>query len=122
MPEINLTRFTLQSAFDTAYNGVIAQGGPSMDEAGTCLYRGPNGRKCSLGHLILDEEYDPNWDKKGGAAASGLPLTGGVTLYRLVEKMQEAHDYAAKAEDFMGLFENLMSQVAKDFNLTIPQA
>ena len=58
---------TKQETFDIAVRGVILQGGPSVrnTESGRrCVYRGPNGRKCGVGHLISDEYYNPDSDKK----------------------------------------------------------
>lgn len=54
---------TPQEAFDIAAKGIQAQGGRSVDEDDVCLYRGPNGCKCAVGHLIPDDLYDPKMEK-----------------------------------------------------------
>lgn len=52
-----------QEAFETVVRGLYAQGGPSFDDLhhgpGICKYRGAEGRKCAVGHLIPDEKYVP---------------------------------------------------------------
>lgn len=37
-----------------------------------CQYRGPNGTKCAIGHLIPDEMYDPVFESKSGEYLTGL--------------------------------------------------
>lgn len=47
----------LQKLFNEAGEKVIAQGRQSIDKSSnTCVYRGPNGIKCAVGHLITDEQ------------------------------------------------------------------
>lgn len=46
-----------QKIFDTVWNGIVSQGGASIDPVTvTCLYRGPNGRKCAAGWMIPNEK------------------------------------------------------------------
>ncbi len=49
-----------QLVLDSA-KGVINQGVRSSN-AITCLYRGPNGAKCAIGHLIPDNLYKSSFD------------------------------------------------------------
>jgi hypothetical protein len=50
-----------QALFDISINGVIEQGGRSVNNQGSCVYREPySKRKCAVGHLIPDDEYTPN--------------------------------------------------------------
>lgn len=49
---------TRQEIFNTVWNGLKSQGFECSAHNGTCLYRGPNGRKCAAGWLIPDEEFD----------------------------------------------------------------
>lgn len=42
----------LQEAFDTMVRKVWEQNRPSTWDNGVCAYRGPNGTKCAVGHLI----------------------------------------------------------------------
>lgn len=59
---------TLQEVFDLAVGELLRQGAisrgipPSKSGCGRptiCLYRGPGGLKCPVGHVILDEFYAP---------------------------------------------------------------
>lgn len=46
-----------QELFDKAVTGILKQGGPSVDSdcMNGCVYRGPHGLRCAIGHLIEDE-------------------------------------------------------------------
>ncbi len=53
---------TEQDIFDFVCVKLVEQGGPSRGlRRGqlTCLYRGPNGRKCAAGHFIPEKRYVP---------------------------------------------------------------
>ena len=99
-----------QQFFDTAIAGIIAQGGPSIDDKGNCLYRAPDGCKCALGHLIADEDYDPDFeDKVPSTAASSHPLNLALGLTTFEDRnfaaaLQGVHDCASKLPDFMPAF------------------
>lgn len=58
----------LQTFFDTAIAGIVAQGGPAFNKADqVCQYRVtmPDGstRKCAIGQHIPDASYHPSMDK-----------------------------------------------------------
>lgn len=73
----------LQTLFDKAVGGVLAQGkgsvrrtkGPMKLE---CAYRAEGGLKCAVGHLIADEHYKPMFEG-GGIKADG-PVREAVEL------------------------------------------
>lgn len=46
----------LEEMLNQVREGVIKQGEPSI-LGDTCRYRGPNGLKCAVGHIIPDEIY-----------------------------------------------------------------
>lgn len=51
---------TKQETFDIVVKALRKQGRRSIDISGKfCVYRGPEGRKCAVGHLIPDELYYP---------------------------------------------------------------
>lgn len=52
---------TLQEQFNTVVRGLAKQEWRQSREpvVGECLYRHPDGRRCSIGHLIPDEKYEP---------------------------------------------------------------
>jgi len=96
----------LQQIFDTGVAGILAQGGYSYDAGGHgCLYRGPNGCKCALGHSIPDDGYDPSLE--GDAPRFSASLGNEVLLARLLGAESEAectilrdfqiiHDFCAR--------------------------
>jgi len=57
---------SVQKLFEDAIIPVIEQGGPSYFRVfiNSCRYRGPNGRKCAIGHLIPDELYNEKIEDK----------------------------------------------------------
>lgn len=48
-----------------AITGVIKQGRKSYGKDDVCAYRGPEGLKCAVGHLIDDKFYDIGLEGKG---------------------------------------------------------
>lgn len=50
-----------QEVFDFVVKMLHGQGGKSTNGL-ICMYRAANGRKCALGWLIPDEEYDPKME------------------------------------------------------------
>lgn len=52
---------TAQEVFDAVATHLLTQNARSVteDSPGTCLYRGPEGRKCAIGALIPDSLYRP---------------------------------------------------------------
>ena len=77
---------TMQNMFDTAVKGIIKQGKPSIVKKhggpGVCRYRGRNGLKCAIGHLITDSKYSA---KLEGISLLGNNLDGGVAIDRILE-------------------------------------
>ena len=75
---------------------VYDQGEVSANSNGTCLYRGPRGLKCAIGHLIPDESYDISLENKCPVvksvqkAVQTRPMSS--TRAKLLEKLQECHD------------------------------
>lgn len=87
-----------QATLDKVYNGIFAQGGPSVNEAGFCKYRGINGRKCAGGQLINDDQYDESFEGKivGGGSNYKLNSTlieNGYTDLIFIRDLQKCHDY-----------------------------
>lgn len=85
-----------QEMFDTVSLGLARQGGPARNKNGLCVYRGPDGRKCALGHLIADDEYQIDMEEKGVA---GLVKTGLLPVRLMGHEaflydLQQAHDHA----------------------------
>ncbi len=93
-----------QEVFNKVVRGLHLQGGPSIGDGG-CLYRGPNGRKCGIGHLITDEHYDRNIE--GNMAASGDVINCvRKSLNALIETEEDFSFLVAlqKVHDAQGVF------------------
>jgi hypothetical protein len=84
-----------------------------------CRYRGPNGTRCAVGHLIADEFYDPAFE--GGHVAStpilmavskSYPLVVDIeSMYQTLSRLQEAHDVAAlHKENFIEEFKRRLEK------------
>lgn len=110
-----------QKVFNIGVMGIISQGGPSMDVLGCCRYRGDNGCKCIIGHLIDDSAYRSAIEckliadscVKNALTDSGLKF--GLGDIRFLERMQMIHDNAAHmardvgTEFFYNFAENIQS-------------
>lgn len=130
-----------QEFFDTTVIALRAQGGPSINEKGVCLYRGPNGRKCAAGIHITDEEYDPRMDPQKLHTLLAERAVGGKWAWlssdhvlrlhwRLAGQLQGAHDKAARAikpeenmairegAEFFEVLEPELRSIARDYGLT----
>ena len=94
---------TRQETFDTVTAALIKQGEPSigLNAAGkyTCLYRGPHGRRCAVGHLLDDSIYQPNLEGCGVEGRVGALLRERGHDDELLARMQEDHDTAAEHDD-----------------------
>jgi hypothetical protein len=53
-----------EEMFYKASKGLLEQGDTSTIN-GKCRYRGPEGRKCGVGHLISDEQYSEDMEGRG---------------------------------------------------------
>lgn len=83
-----------QEIYDKVAEALLKQGCASVGEDSTCLYRGPNGTRCAIGHLMPDESYDLEFE---GTIAAGLPMTKLIPGIKkknlpLLYELQSAHD------------------------------
>ena len=65
-----------------AKESLLLQGVKSVDIFGNCRYRGDNGTKCFVGHLIADEHYTEDLEgyNIGDAGVRHALLCSGVNL------------------------------------------
>lgn len=107
-----------QQIVEKSVKGVLMQGCRSL-AAGSediCAYRGINGSKCAIGHLIDDQYYDPSFEGQNlynmsvQRAVSKSLLGTGDTLPRklsnLLIYLQSAHDSSTDMADFLSLVES----------------
>ncbi len=96
-----------QKAFDKACSGVLYQGGKSMIN-NSCAYRGNNGRKCTIGHLLTDaqiKKYRVHENMPSSLFSPSLikTLFPGIPLAKadqFLSSLQWAHDYSNGLETF----------------------
>lgn len=114
-----------QEIFDKVFTGLRSQGFERSfnKRSQRCKYRGDNGMKCAVGHLIPDELYKERWDK-GGTVYYGLPSHLWKKLDidfsedgSFIGKMQEIHDY----NGFPDIMEKALRNLAIWNNLTVPE-
>jgi hypothetical protein len=113
-----------QTAFDIAYKGIIAQGGPSVMLKGgetACLYRGENGRKCAIGHLIPDEMYTSDMDGEYSSLECAIQDSEIVIDFEFALDLQTVHDSLSRSENFIEEFKVGMAGLAAQYNLKVPE-
>jgi hypothetical protein len=134
-------KFTQQEIYDFVYNKIIEQGKPSMvvtdriSGATSCAYRGENGCKCAIGHLLTDEDLkDIEKHNKTTYPTNHLRamtimdimttylITPSLTLYVdkntwFISRLQRAHDNYYRFPSFIQLFKEDMKSIAIDYNL-----
>jgi hypothetical protein len=82
-----------QEIFNTVQTKLRSQREASTDGI-HCMYRGRNGNRCAVGHLISDDIYDP---KMEGLGISNLLARFELPNYfhlecSLIQELQSAHD------------------------------
>lgn len=116
-----------QEVFDFIWNFITKQASKSTTASGSCLYRSDNGSLCcAAGCLISDKDYDPKMEGYGVTNRSIASLYFISRYYdiNLLDKCQAAHDNVDTNDinlDFVQSFQNNMKEVAKNFNLKVPQ-
>lgn len=121
-----------QQIFDEVVTALRKQGRPSVNEAGGCLYRGPDGLKCAAGHLIPDDAYSPGmegesvWQPEVLGALRRAGVAGDLNQH-LVSRLQSAHDNAVGdalngVATWLAAFETEAASIAADHRLTYTPA
>ncbi len=112
-----------------AVQAVIEQGRPSIhptsdNQSSLCLYRGPEGAKCAVGHLLPDSEYRDVME--GHPVYSRNVAHALIRVYpwmlnysaRMLEgplaALQSYHDGAATITDNPGAFVRLFKKRVRD--------
>jgi hypothetical protein len=104
-----------QELFNKAYVGLAWQGFEQSISV-SCLYRGPNGRKCGIGQAIPDELYVPEMDSTFYALDKVPALIGFKGELELAAAIQQVHDGAESPEGMRVALFNL----AVSYGLTVP--
>lgn len=117
-----------QELFDLAYNGVVSQGMPSMNE-GNCLYDGGDGIRCAAGHCLDDDALAFASDLEVDSGEMDIETLYSVykdhygkdldedlnseELFRFLNEMQICHDLSSQEDkkDFIKNFKKRMEEV-----------
>ncbi len=113
---------TSQEIFDTSVTALLKQGRRSVKPSGYCMFRGPNGTKCAVGHLIPDDDYDPRMDQTLGEDGLGNSYTLELVAQKLetgqsfLFGLQRCHDKSSDT-NFDSDFRHLARAFAEDHEL-----
>ena len=94
-------------------HGIISQGGPGCDAAGSPKYRGDNGSKCALGWLIPDELYTTN----SIHYLDLLEIIGRLNTGGFYTAVFKCHDLNVGHPNFMDRFKSEMKEIARIYEL-----
>lgn len=111
---------TNQEMFDKAVAGLAAQGfrrsvlnEGELEEC--CQYRGPDGMKCALGHVISDEQY--NRSIEGSRAHDAIRALKLPLKENAANELQDCHDEAKGPDDM----KRRLRKFADNWNLVVPE-
>lgn len=138
---------TIQELFNAAVAGLASQGfkrSMSSAELGaTCRFRGKDGMKCAVGHLISDEDYATFKERDdAGAYVEYEPSVASIRTFvaakaigaecddfnalasTFLRDLQSAHDGASLGvgSDEPSLMRDNLRRVAAQYELTLPEA
>jgi hypothetical protein len=93
-----------QKMFNIIVLGLSKQGRKSMDVNELCMYRGIKGRKCGIGFIITDENYNKNLENKGADSpkvmkAAHSSLDTGISFESFVKLFTEFLVYMKSLEN-----------------------
>lgn len=99
-----------------AISAMLEQGKRSVDSEDkiACRYRGPEGTKCAIGHLIPDELYDEVEMESNTAlyVFHILGLTGSALTY--LDHLQSCHDYATDDNFIESFTKNVKEELPEE--------
>ncbi len=117
---------TNQEAFTTVWNGLVAQGEPSISGS-SCKYRkldaaGNVIAKCAAGMLLDDD--DIIYEGRASDFDSGQDGWGGASSM-MVRDLQVAHDSPAfagsRGADWLAAFKDAARKIAGRYHVTVPE-
>lgn len=132
--------FDRQQFLNDAYTAIIAQGKPSIRPRHvtyTCMYRGGNGLKCAIGHMIPDDKYHGGMELKTASnpdvqRALGINSLSG-NQGGFLDKLQACHDQSiyiggihgstparASDDEFIENFKAEIKEFVLVFDLQLP--
>lgn len=121
-----------QELFDRAVQGILTQGCPSFlveksygIPSGGCAYRGVNGSKCAIGHLLTDEQIKEYNIKEGSSPeefpskliSEFIPDMSCCAVLEFMMDLQNMHDKSTSSNDFLKEFRIQADDFAEKWNL-----
>ena len=86
----NIQNYNDREIFDHIMDLLIQQNAKSQDAEGNCLYRGDEGRKCAVGHIM--DEYNPLYENNGVRTIVEANYANAASKITLLEVLQAVHD------------------------------
>ncbi len=98
-------------------DAMLRQGRQSVDDNGMCVYRGPGGLRCAVGHLIADEEYSLAMEGLSveALAKRSLPPKRLMPYESMLCRLQNIHDLY-DVDTFGWMLEKLAFELGIDYN------
>lgn len=103
-----------QEAFDKVVRGIYAQGGPSVNEAGKCVYNSPTGKHCAAA-LLMDH---PEKAVEGSALNLNKHCFIEEMDWLFIRALQVCHDAAAAESNFFRHWVYSMKKLAERYGLS----
>lgn len=108
----------LQEIFDTVVKHLHEQNSQSVDEKGSCMYRGVDGKKCAVGCLIPDDLYSKDIETHGSGATEVRHVLAKAGVIKseddiftseqlLLNSLQRFHDYELECKSNKEYLESL---------------
>lgn len=115
----NIEQYSLYEIWKYVYDCIVKQGNPSVTKDDLkCLYRGPDGKKCSVGWMIKDEDFNEMFNSDDVADLIDF-LNLNITESRInfLKDLQAAHDknWDLESEKFIEAFKNSMNILKKKY-------
>jgi hypothetical protein len=110
-----LTKEQKQDFFNRAVAGLASQGFERAISDGNCAYRGENGRKCAIGHLMPDGLYEPRFENKRAEPFGAVGI--GSVDFQWACELQRTHDLGTDPEHMR----EHLRYFAVDHELEIPE-
>lgn len=108
-----------QEIFDLACKGMLRQGRKSLNESNFCAYRGRDGLKCAVGHIIPDNLYMEEFDERDGEHYTSVmrKLRDHIMVeddrgLTLLGRLQLVHDHRSP-----GCWPGELAEIASEFSL-----
>lgn len=121
----NITDYSLEEIWQYAYDCIVEQGEASVSSTGVCLYRGPEDKKCAVGHMIADEDFNEEFNSDS--------ISSIINYFDLNEfdkevkrkvnfltALQDIHDncWYLKGEEFISEYKKNMKELKQEYAIS----